>query len=374
MVFVPLSDAAPLRFAAQVKPQGIKSFCRMENGMHNFLTEMLECPDCHSELKWNITEHRGNHIETAEARCMTCAAVYPVREGIGVFLTPDLPRDDLWEQMDSHLAKHLREHPEIEHQLLDAPLEALTPADQFFRALVLEERGAYAQAKVAAKVARSGLYTPDYLACSDCQIEYALEHLAVSDSPIVDLASGMGHLVEQMACRLTQPIIATDFSPHVLRRACKRLEFLGLNDRVSLLAFDARRTPFKDGAVNTLTTYQGLPNIRDTENLLCELRRIVSGLFLVITIFFPEDDQANKAVIGEMGLADLLFRRSALECFARTGWQVQIVNSCFSKARPTPISVVLEGARIDALPVAETMLEWCVISATRATSRERKAA
>jgi len=335
--------------------------------MHTYLIEMLECPDCHGELKWSITERRGNHIELAEARCITCGAIYPVREGIGVFLTPDLPRDDLWEQMDSHLAKYLREHPEIENKLLDAPLEALVPADQFFRALILDERGEYAQAKAAAESARSSLYTPEYLACSDRQIECVLESLALSDGPIVDIASGMCYLVEKMARRLTQPIVATDFSPRILRRTRKRLKFFGLNERVSLLVFDARRTPFKDGAVKTLTTYQGLPNIREPGNLLRELRRIVSGSFLAITIFFPEDDEANKAAINEMGLSDLLFRRSALEFFAKAGWQVEVISSCFSKARPTPTGVVLEGFRIDALPVAETTLEWCVISATKAT-------
>lgn len=331
--------------------------------MHTYLIEMLECPACHGELKWNITECRDDRIEIAEARCGACTAVYPVREGIGVFLTPDLPRDDLWKQVDSHLAKYLYENPEVERRLLDVPLETLAPADQFFRALILDERGEYTQAKLAADMARSGLYTPEYLACSDRQIAYVLERLSVFNDPIVDLASGMGHLVEQMACRLSQPIVATDFSPRVLRRDRQRLEFFGLYDRVSLLAFDARRTPFKDGTIKTLTTYQGLPNIREPGNLLRELRRIVSGSFMAITIFFPKDDEANRAAIGEKGLADMLFRSSVLERFAEAGWQVEIVDSCFSKARPTPIGVVLEGASIDALPAAETTLEWCVILA-----------
>lgn len=328
------------------------------------LMEMLECPACHGELKWNGIKRRGNHIEVAESCCKTCANIYPVREGIGVFLTPDLPRHDLWEQMDSHLAKYLRDHPEIEHQLLKVPLEALSPADQFFRALILDERGEYAQAKIAANIARAGIYTPEYLACSARQIECALDRLAVCEGPIVDLASGMGFLVEQMANRLTQPIVATDFSLRVLRRGRKRLAFFGLDDRVSLLAFDARRTPFKDGVVKTLTTYQGLPNIRDGGSVLHELRRIVSGLFLVLSIFFPQDDEANKAVIDEMGLSDLLYRRSALQWFARAGWQVEVLDTCYSKARPTPTSMVLEGAHIDALPLAETVLTWCVIAAT----------
>lgn len=164
---------------------------------------------------------------------------------------------------------------------MDGPLGTLVPADQFFRALILDERGEYAQAKVAAQSARARIYTPEYLACSDNQINHAIEHLSSSAGPIVDLASGMGHLVEEMARRLTQPIVATDFNPRALRRDRWRLEFFGLYDRVSLLAFDARRTPFRDGAVEILTTYQGLLNISEPGALLRELRRIVSGTFLV---------------------------------------------------------------------------------------------
>lgn len=51
--------------------------------------------------------------------------------------------------------------------MLQIPLEALAPADQFFRALILDERGEYAQAKVAADVVRSGMYTPEYLGLYD---------------------------------------------------------------------------------------------------------------------------------------------------------------------------------------------------------------
>ncbi|MGC8785826.1 MAG: methyltransferase domain-containing protein, partial [Anaerolineae bacterium] len=258
--------------------------------MHLYLTEMLECPACHDGLQWHIIERHGNRIETAHAQCKGCNAVYPVREGIGIFLTADMPREDLWEQVDSRLAQYLAAHPEVEHQLLDVPLETLAPADQFFRAMILDERGDYASAQIAADVARSGIYTQEYLACSNNQIKHALEYLSTADGPIVDLASGLCHFVERMARELPQPIVATDFSPRVLRRDRRKLEFLGLYDNVSLLAFDARRAPFKNGAIKTLTTYQGLANIRDPGNLLQELRRIVSGLFLALSIFFPEDD------------------------------------------------------------------------------------
>lgn len=331
--------------------------------MHPYLIEMLECPACHNGLQWRITECRGSRIETAEAQCQGCDAVYPVREGIGIFLTANLPRDDLWEEVDSRLAQYLAAHPEVEHQLLDVPLEMLAPADQFFRALILDERGDYGAAQAAAEMARRGIYTQEYLTCSDTQINYTLEYLSTVDGPIVDIASGMCHFVEKMARKLPQPIVATDFSPRILRRDRRRLEFLGLYDNVSLLAFDARCTPFKNGAVRTLTTYQGLANIREPGELLQELRHVVSGIFLVLTLFFPEDDEANKAFIDELGLSSLLFRRPALVRFNEAGWEVKVLHSCFGKAQPTPVSTILEGAGIDALPVAETTLEWCTVLA-----------
>ncbi len=71
--------------------------------MHTYLIEMLECPICHGRLNWDIAEQNEGRIEAAEASCIDCAATYPIRDGIGLFLTPELPRNDLWEQVDSGL-------------------------------------------------------------------------------------------------------------------------------------------------------------------------------------------------------------------------------------------------------------------------------
>jgi len=325
---------------------------------------MLECPVCHDKLEWSIIEQNEDRIETGEARCSACDAVYPVRDGIGLFLTPELPRNDMWEQVDSELIQHLSEHPELEEQLMEVPLDALAPADQFFRALVLEERGKYTEAKTAEDLANKGLYTPEYTNCLNSQLDYVIEWLSGTDGPIVDLASGRCYLGEKMARRLKRPVIATDFSPGVLRRDRQWLESLGLYDHVSLLAFDARLTPFKDRAIETLTTNLGLPNIEEPMNLLRELRRIAAGVFLAIFHFFPEEDEANTKVIREAKLDALLYRRTALEHYAKADWEVEVKNTCVGEARPTPPGVALEGARIDSLPAADTNLEWCVLLGT----------
>lgn len=336
--------------------------------MHTYLIEMLECPVCHDKLEWTINERGEGRIEAAEARCSGCDAAYPVHDGIGLFLTPELPRNDMWEQVDSGLIQHLQEHPELEKQLMEVPLDTLAPADQFFRANVLEERGNYIEAQIVEDSANKGLYTPDYINCWNSQMDYVIERLSGVDGPIVDLASGRCYLVEKMARRLKRPVVATDFSPRVLRRDRRWLESFDLYDHVSLLAFDARRTPFKDGAVKTLTTNLGLPNIEEPGSLLRELRRIVAGKFLAVSHFFPEEDEINAKVIREVKLDTLLYRRTALEQFTEAGWEVEVKNVCVGGARPTPPSVVLEGARIDGLPMADTNLEWCVMLGTSKVS------
>lgn len=331
--------------------------------MHDFLREMLICPACHGDLTWSITERQGDRVEIAEAQCKQCKALYPVREGIGLFLTPDLPREDLWVQADDRLTRHLSEHPEIAHQLMDVPLATLSPADQMFRMFVLEERRDYLAAKEAGQVAMAGMYTAEYQACSQSQYDYLLDRLSSVQGPIIDLASGRCYLATLLAEKLDQPIVVTDFSPHVLRRDRQRFQLSHLYERISLLAFDARRTPFKDGALETLTTYVGLANIGEPDVLLLELRRIVSGKFWAVSHFYSVEDQVNAAAIDKMGLSNMLYRAPTLSSFTASGWQVEIANECAGKALPTPVSVIFDGMGIDGLPVAETVLNWCTLIA-----------
>jgi uncharacterized protein YbaR (Trm112 family) len=332
--------------------------------MHTYLIDLLECPTCHDDLKWEIGERSEKRIIAAKATCQACAASYPVRDGIGLFLTRDLSRNDLWERMDSGLVRYLREHPALERQLLETPLEKLNPADQFYRALVLEARGDYREARNVEERANRGLYTLDYLTCWTSQFDYVIAQLAATSGPIVDLASGRCYLVETLANRLQRPVVATDFSPTVLRHNRQRLENSGVYHAVSLLAFDARHTPFKTGSVATLTTNLGLPNIEAPGALLAELRRIVDGVFLAISHFYAESDEANAPAIRAAQLDTLLYKRTALQQYREAGWEVAVKNARIGAAQPTPQSNVLEGASIDGLPVAATNLEWCVLRGT----------
>lgn len=328
--------------------------------MHDVLPALLMCPDCQGTLRWDYRERAGGRIEAAEATCYRCGATYPVRDGIGVFLPSDLPRNDLWEQVDSALTRHLCDHPDVEARLLDAPLESLNPADQQFRALVLDERGEIARARQAAEAAAQGLCTAEMRACGERVIGYLVERLAGDrgdGEPIVDLASGRCSLVERVAQRLERPIVATDVSPRVLRRDRRLLEHLGLYHRVSLLAMDARRTPFKTSAVRTMTTFLGLGNIEEPGDVAGELRRVVGRGGTLWSI-----SQVPAADLDESETRDLLSRHGALARFPDAGWHIEVGTSCRARAEPTPRGVIID-ADVDGFPTRPTTIEWCVVTA-----------
>jgi len=337
-----------------------------EENLKKYVAELLECPICHHQLYWKIDVESMDRIEQAEAICSGCEAMYPVRDGIGILLTPDLSRNDTWEQVDNQVVLYLRDHPDIEKQLMDGPVEKLAPTDQQFRAMVLDELGQFAEGRKTEELANSNLYTSEYLAAWNSQFEYVLENLNAFSGPIVDLASGRCYLVEKIVSQLRRPVIATDFSPSVLGRNRKYFQFLGWDDFVSFLAFDARKTPFKKGAIEVMTTNVGLANIEDPGDLLSELKRIISGTLLAVSHFYPEDDDVNRKAINEIGLEAFTYKKSALQYFSASGWSAKVENSYAARALPTPPSVIFEGARADGLPVAPTELEWCTLRASAA--------
>ena len=334
--------------------------------MQKYLLPILECPKCHGKLQWDITDQSEDRIEAAEACCEDCSSKYPVRDGIGVFLTTDLERNDLWEQSDNGLDQLLKQYPEIEKRLMDVPLDTLGPVDQHFRGGVHLSRGEREAAAAAFSIANEGLYSLETRKCTENQIDYLVNEVSQFDSPIVDLSSGVCGLVNKMLKDLPNMIVVTDFSPTVLVKNRKRLMEQGFYNRVSLLAFDARQTPFKNNSISLLTTLAGLNNIQNPGKLLEELYRIVNGKFIAISSFYPEDDKENGTVIEAGGLAETHYRDRLLNNFHNAGWSVEVKNSCSIETIPASPGVVLEGARVDGLPVQSTFMEHCILLGTNA--------
>jgi hypothetical protein len=266
-------------------------------------------------------------------------------------------------ETDSNLAQHLKSNPEDEKKLMEGPLEDLSPTDQQFRAGILDEKGDFQEGKRVEELAHQNLYTQAYLDGWNSQYKYVLDQLQELDGPIIDLASGRCYLVEKIASTLKRQVVGTDFSPSVLRRDRRYFQYLGLEHLVSFLAFDARKTPFRNDAIRIMTTNIGLPNIEGPGDLMVELRRIVAGTFLAISHFFQNRNDENYDLIKTAGIEAFVYKDTAAEHFLNAGWKIKYENSYLAEALPTPESEIFEGARADGLPVVPTLLEWCTIYA-----------
>ncbi|MTI67297.1 MAG: methyltransferase domain-containing protein [Firmicutes bacterium] len=330
--------------------------------MHKYLVDMLECPLCHGDLKWDIFKETNERIIQAEILCNDCNAKYPVEDEIALFLTPKENRNDLWEQGNNQLKKYFNENPEIEYKLLNKSLESLNPADKFIRGMLLEEKGEYFKAMDVFKVAYKEIYTKEYIDCWNDEINYLCNYID-SDKPIIDLASGRCYLVEKLAKLKKNKIVATDFSPKVLKRDKLLLEHIGLYKNISLIAFDGRLTPFKDGAIDILTSNLGLSNIEKPKDLIKELRRITKGTFLSINHFCNESDHDNVNLLKKFQLDTFLLESETIDSFKKADFNINILNNLKGKAKPTPKGELIKDAEIDGFPIKETILKWGIIEA-----------
>ncbi len=332
--------------------------------MHKSLERLLVCPACHGTLRWEVSRKSGPELEEGVAKCRTCPATYPVHQGIAAFLTGGKLPEELWEDTSSQIEEFVRTEPEKVRLLLESPVETMNPADLFFRGLILEDRGQYEPAKLARDRALAGSYSAEQRACVRSQMDFVQREVARSASPVIDLASGMGALLEVLLPGATQHFVATDVSPRVLVHDRAVLAPLARDGGLSFLAFDARHTPFADGSVPTMVTYAGRANIRDPGELLKELRRVVSGRLLAIGLFYPEEPGPNADSIRQLKLEALMYRESALRQFRDAGFNVEVENSQNVLARPTPRGVILQGVGIDSLPVVDSQVEWGTLIAT----------
>jgi hypothetical protein len=59
----------------------------------------------------------------------------------------------------------------------------------------------------------------------------------------------------------------------------------------------------------------------------------------------------------------MVVRERALTALADAGWDVTIESERTIPSRPTPVSALIEGVRIDAVPTEDAPRTWCVVRA-----------
>lgn len=335
--------------------------------MFKHLKDNFQCPSCHGELDWNIKDETDMRIVNADIHCKSCQAKYEVKDEIGMFLTPDLQRNDLWAGAAS-IAEQLRDSaPDILTKLMNTPEEEMSYGDLHYKAGVYEGFYDFKNFDRISSVSFPNIYTKEYMHAWESQYKYISEKIMSEhkdDKTIVDIACGRCYLVKHLLENTDKEILATDFSPTILVRDKQYFTYLGLYHRMSLVAFDGRRTPLKDNSISLMTSNVGIQNMENCSEVFTEMNRVLSGTFYSLMNFLPEDDEINVSTGKSFG-AHNLTKSEMLESLSKTPLSYSFNNSIDAYSEPTPKAVILEGAGIDGLPVKNTTYTYNTVVLTK---------
>jgi ubiquinone/menaquinone biosynthesis C-methylase UbiE/uncharacterized protein YbaR (Trm112 family) len=328
--------------------------------MFKEIKELLECPACHGELTWSIQNQTTERIVNARISCNDCHANYEVKDEIGMFLTPDLVRNDLWEKVDGVIESFFKENSSILETLEKTDPNMLSGADLWYLAAYYEAKQEFEKSKSLFEIAFPKVYEADYLDAWNSGMDYIVSNMK-SDKMMVDIASGRGYLVRKALENTVNSVVATDFSPTVLLRNKAYYKHLGLYSKLSLLAFDARKTPFKTNSIEFMTTNVGLSNIMNSGSIATEIDRISKSTVMFYLEFLDGNDKVHVDLLQEYKLEDMNIQTNCLQVFKETSFDIKLTNEIQVIKTPTPRGQIIEGAGIDGIPVHPIAFNCCVL-------------
>jgi demethylmenaquinone methyltransferase/2-methoxy-6-polyprenyl-1,4-benzoquinol methylase len=109
-----------------------------------------------------------------------------------------------------------------------------------------------------------------------------------AEPQLLDLATGTGDFILDMARRLPYPVTGVDLSHEMLGRAEQKIKKKGL-ENVTLMTGDAENLPFPDKVFDAVTIGFGVRNFQDLEKGLAEIYRVLKtpGIMVILEFSRP---------------------------------------------------------------------------------------
>jgi ubiquinone/menaquinone biosynthesis C-methylase UbiE len=124
------------------------------------------------------------------------------------------------------------------------------------------------------------------------------------EGAILDVGTGTA-LIPMALCDLTKNvgIVAIDLATNMLALAKKHVDARGLNDRITLLAVDAKSMPFKDGEFAAVISNSIVHHIPSPASVLAESLRVTKpgGLVFIRDLHRPADDDEVERLVALYG-------------------------------------------------------------------------
>lgn len=106
---------------------------------------------------------------------------------------------------------------------------------------------------------------------------------------ILDIATGTGDLIINMAQTGASTLVGLDISEGMLSVGRKKIKDGGLNDRIKMIQADSEAMPFEDNSFDAITVAFGVRNFETLEKGLAEIHRVLKpgGIFVILETSVP---------------------------------------------------------------------------------------
>ncbi|MCK4258580.1 MAG: class I SAM-dependent methyltransferase [Halanaerobiales bacterium] len=329
--------------------------------MKENLIDLLECPLCHNKLSWKIERINAQDIISGLARCTKCLCEYPIYDSIALFLEPKLQNMKIWKRKEEYIKRHYDKNLEKMQKLLNTPINELSASDLLIRANLMRNCGKYDEVTKLIQFSISKSMLNDCFETIDILIKKCINSIKDYDGVILDIASGKGYLAFKLLNEFSGQLVMSDINPAVLKQNFDMMNELDMNKDVSFVAFDVKKSPFKDHSFSMMTTLLGLQNIFYSQNVLKELKRICCGKFYSISSFCKEEDTVNVQELVRRGLESMWLRLNYEKLFELSGWKLECLSSQFVNAPVVETDNILKSvSAITKFPLKSTIFEYCL--------------
>lgn len=139
---------------------------------------------------------------------------------------------------------------------------------------------------------------------------------------VLDMATGLGMMLEQVLQRTKAYAIATDIDPSVLLSTKRAFEKNHIRDAF-YLATDLRHIALRQNTVDHITSFGGVNNITDTELVMAELYRVLKpGGSAILMSSFVDEDTPSADLAEDYGFLEAYIHEEFIDLAEETGFEV----------------------------------------------------
>lgn len=175
---------------------------------------------------------------------------------------------------------------------------------------------------------------------------------------IVDVASGLGTMLEALLPSVDGIILATDVDPNILLSTKMELDLKFKPKEAVYLATNAKNIALRDGSIDYITSFAGTNNIFNVSEALEEFHRILKpgGKAILMASFVDKDSDTSRAV-AEKDLQDSFLKENFVEALESSGFRNVEVKEVSA--------ATWNDNKMDLFPLEGDKIYYCVVEAQK---------